>query len=91
MYFFSFRTYFITASKTVRPGQVYSVYVTVFKFISPITVRASIQRDGVELASATQECRSSVPETLLLKVRFNLFYYLKKLFKFYLALKSFIN
>lgn len=37
--------------------------------MSPITVRASIQRDGVELTSATQECRSNIPETLLLKVR----------------------
>ncbi|XP_042896102.1 CD109 antigen isoform X6 [Parasteatoda tepidariorum] len=61
-------TYFVTASKTVRPGQVYSISVAVFKSSSPISVRASVQRDGVELASATQECRSGIPETLLLKI-----------------------
>lgn len=41
--------------------------------MSPIKVKASIQRDDVELTSATQECRSNVPETLLLKVR-HMFY-----------------
>ncbi|KAG8180373.1 hypothetical protein JTE90_025423 [Oedothorax gibbosus] len=61
-------TYFVTASKTVRPGQVYRVTVTVFKSSAPISVRASIQRDGVELASAIQECRAMHPEKILLKI-----------------------
>ncbi|XP_054709212.1 CD109 antigen-like [Uloborus diversus] len=60
--------YFITASKTVRPGQVYSIYATVYKSTYPISVRASIHRNGVELVSALQECQSSVPETLMLKI-----------------------
>lgn len=34
----------------------------------PITVRASIQRNGVELTHAIQECKARVPETLLLRV-----------------------
>ncbi|GFQ66757.1 CD109 antigen [Trichonephila clavata] len=59
-------THFISASRTVRPGQVYAVSVTVFK--STLSVRASVQREGVELASAQQECRPRVPETLLLRI-----------------------
>ncbi|GFX51843.1 CD109 antigen [Trichonephila clavipes] len=59
-------THFISASRTVRPGQVYAVSVTVFK--SSLSVRASVQREGVELASAQQECRPRVPETLLLRI-----------------------
>ncbi|GBN47190.1 CD109 antigen [Araneus ventricosus] len=58
--------YFITASRTVRPGQVYSVVVTVFR--NPLIVRASVQREGVELASDQHECQPRIPETLLLKI-----------------------
>ncbi|KAF8787021.1 CD109 antigen-like [Argiope bruennichi] len=61
-------TYFVMASKMVRPGQVYRVYVNVYQTMFPITVRASIQRDGVELATALQEVKQNIPETLLLKV-----------------------
>nr|XP_042903885.1 CD109 antigen isoform X1 [Parasteatoda tepidariorum]XP_042903886.1 CD109 antigen isoform X2 [Parasteatoda tepidariorum]XP_042903887.1 CD109 antigen isoform X3 [Parasteatoda tepidariorum] len=61
-------TYFVMASKMVRPGQVYRVTVSVFHTMFPITVRASIQRDGVELATALQEVKQDMPETLLLKV-----------------------
>ena len=56
------------ASKTLRPGQVYRVSVTVYRSDLPITVRASIQRNSVELASAVQECKERIPETLLLRV-----------------------
>ena len=56
------------ASKMVRPGQVYRVSVTVFQTPFPITVRASIQRDGIELASTSQELKQNIPETLLIKV-----------------------
>lgn len=62
------RTYFVLASRTIRPGQVYRVIATVYRSNLPITVRASIQRNGVELASASQECKARIPETLLLKV-----------------------
>ncbi|GFS99779.1 CD109 antigen [Nephila pilipes] len=61
-------TYFVMASKMVRPGQVYRVTVSIFQTMFPITVRASIQRDGVELATALQEVKQNIPETLLLKV-----------------------
>lgn len=65
---FDCRTYFAVASKTIRPGQVYRVSVTVYRSNLPITVRASLQRNGVELTSSVQECRSRIPETLLLRV-----------------------
>ncbi|XP_013776899.1 CD109 antigen-like isoform X2 [Limulus polyphemus] len=61
-------TYFVVASKVVRPGQVYRVSVTVFRSSVPVTVRASVQRNGVELSSALEECRTNIPETLLLKI-----------------------
>lgn len=46
----------------------YRVIATVYQTSLPITVRASIQKDGVELASATHDCSSGIPEELLLKV-----------------------
>lgn len=63
-----YRTYFVLASKTIRPGQVYRVIATVYRSNLPITVRASIQRNGVELASALQECKARIPESLSLRV-----------------------
>ncbi|XP_054723175.1 CD109 antigen-like [Uloborus diversus] len=60
-------TYLVLASKMVRPGQVYRVTVSVLRTKLPITVRASIQRDGVELTTALQEVKQGIPETLLLK------------------------
>lgn len=62
------RTYFVLASKTIRPGQVYRVIATVYRSNMPITVRASIQRNGVEIASASQESHARIPEQLLLRV-----------------------
>lgn len=53
----------------VRPGQVYKVAVTVYKAKQPISVRASIQRNGVELASDTSLIKEGIQETLLLLVR----------------------
>ncbi|KAI1297211.1 Antigen -like protein [Halotydeus destructor] len=61
-------TYFVLAAKSIRPGQVYRVTATVYRSNLPITVRAAIQRNGVELTSASQECKARIPETLLLKV-----------------------
>ncbi|CAG2105524.1 unnamed protein product [Medioppia subpectinata] len=61
-------TYFVLASKTLRPGQVYRVSVTVYRSNLPITVRASIQRNGVEVTASVQECKERIPETLLLRV-----------------------
>lgn len=52
----------------VRPGQIYRVSVTVYKAKQPISVRASIQRNGVELASEISVIKEGIQETLLLLV-----------------------
>ncbi|XP_023235311.1 CD109 antigen-like [Centruroides sculpturatus] len=61
-------TYMIIASRVVRPGQVYRVMATVYQSSKPIIVKASIQRDGVELASAFEKCKDGISETLLLQI-----------------------
>ncbi|XP_058120084.1 CD109 antigen [Anopheles ziemanni] len=61
-------TYFIVASKMVRPGQVYKVSVSVLESHLALSVRASISRDGVELSSETKPITVGVPETLLMRV-----------------------
>lgn len=62
-------TYFVLASKMVRPNQIYRVYVSVFiESEDPITVRASISRDGVEMSSDSQIIKTGEPETLLMRV-----------------------
>lgn len=70
----SIRTYFIVASKRVRPGHIYKVAVNILKADHSVNIRASIQRDGVELASDHKRVQPKVPEVLLLKVgaRFDL-------------------
>ncbi|CAH0551728.1 unnamed protein product [Brassicogethes aeneus] len=61
-------TYFIVASRMVRPGQLYRVSVTVLKEKQPLTVRASIQRNGVEMTSDHKDIKEGIPETLLMRV-----------------------
>uniref|UniRef100_A0A182YDS5 TEP1-F n=1 Tax=Anopheles stephensi TaxID=30069 RepID=A0A182YDS5_ANOST len=61
-------TYFIVASKMVRPGQVYRVAVSVLESRLPLTVRTSISRDGVELSSETKPITVGVPESMLMRV-----------------------
>jgi CD109 antigen len=62
-------TYFIIASKMVRPNQIYRVFVSVFiESEDPITVRASISRDGVEMSADQQIIKTGEPETLLMRV-----------------------
>ena len=56
----------------VRPGQVYKVSVTVYKAKQPISVRAAIQRNGVELSSDISVIKEGIQETLLLLVRVNI-------------------
>lgn len=62
----------MVASRMVRPGQVYKISVTVYKAKQPISVRASIQRNGVELASDISVIKEGIQETLLLLVRINI-------------------
>lgn len=61
-------TYFIVASRMVRPGQVYRVAVQVLVSAIPITVRASISRGGVEISGDTKEIKVGIPETMLMRV-----------------------
>ncbi|XP_053673815.1 CD109 antigen [Anopheles nili] len=61
-------TYFIVASRIVRPGQVYKVSVSVLESHLPLGVRASISRDGVEMSSEVKPITVGVPETLLMRV-----------------------
>ncbi|CAG9856305.1 unnamed protein product [Phyllotreta striolata] len=61
-------TYFIVASRMVRPGQLYRVSATVIKETQPLTVRASIQRNGVEVSADHKKAKEGIPETLLMRV-----------------------
>lgn len=56
----------------VRPGQVYRVSVTVYQAKQPISVRASIQRNSVELSSEMRVIKEGIQETLMLLVRINI-------------------
>lgn len=62
------RSYFIVASRIVRPGQLYRVAVTVLRSSLPVTVRATMQRNGVEIAAARQEVALGITETVALRV-----------------------
>lgn len=62
----------MVASRMIRPSQVYKVSVTVYKAKQPISVRASIQRNGVEIASDISVIIEGIQETLLLLVRTNI-------------------
>ncbi|KAF5280329.1 hypothetical protein FQR65_LT03138 [Abscondita terminalis] len=61
-------TYFIVASRMVRPSQLYRVAVTVLKAKQQLTVRASIQRNGVEVSTDHKNITIGIPETLLMRV-----------------------
>ncbi|XP_067001675.2 CD109 antigen [Anabrus simplex] len=61
-------TYFVVASRMVRPGQIYRVAVSVLQAPLPLTVRASIQRNGVEMSVASQDVKEGVPETLIMRI-----------------------
>lgn len=63
----------------VRPGQIYKVAVSILQANSPLTVRGSIRRNGVELSSDSQDIKEGIPETLIMRVsktRIFLSYYL---------------
>jgi hypothetical protein len=42
------------ASRVVRPGQLYRLAVSILRSALPVTVKATIQRNGVEVAAARQ-------------------------------------
>lgn len=53
----------------VRPGQLYRVAVNILREKQPLTVRASIQRNGVEMSADHKVVKQGIPETLLMRVR----------------------
>lgn len=57
----------------VRPGQIYKVAANVLKARHPIIVRASIQRNGVELSTDSQLTKENIPETLIMRVSYVIF------------------
>ncbi|CAD6233371.1 GSCOCT00007160001.2-RA-CDS [Cotesia congregata] len=61
-------TYFVVASRLCRPGQIYRLAVDVLQSALPMTVRASIQRDGVEVGSDYKEIKEGIPENLMIKI-----------------------
>lgn len=53
----------------VRPGQLYRVSVNILKEQrQPLTVRASIQRNGIEVSADHKNVKRGIPETLLMRV-----------------------
>lgn len=69
VFFFVARTYVIVGSKIVRPGTLYRVIVTLLEDKDPLAVRASLIRDGVELASASASTVGGQTQTLAMQVR----------------------
>ncbi|KAK6643489.1 hypothetical protein RUM43_004996 [Polyplax serrata] len=61
-------TYFIVAGKIVRPGTTYRISVMVLQAPVPLTVRANIQRNGVEQTADSKDVKEGIPETLLLRM-----------------------
>ncbi|XP_060805697.1 CD109 antigen isoform X2 [Amyelois transitella] len=61
-------TYFIVASKMVRPGQIYKISASILKARLQMTIRASISRDGVEIADVLQRVKEGVPEILNMRI-----------------------
>ena len=64
----NFRSYFIVASRIVRPGQVYRLSAVVLQSKTPLIVRASIQCNGVEIGAASQQTKMGIMENLMIKV-----------------------
>ncbi|KAL7646788.1 UNVERIFIED_CONTAM: hypothetical protein RMT77_002043 [Armadillidium vulgare] len=61
-------THLILASKIVRPSSVYRCMVSILYVDHPVNVRASMQRDGVEIASGKADIIKGSPEPILLNV-----------------------
>ncbi|XP_075980863.1 macroglobulin complement-related isoform X2 [Anticarsia gemmatalis] len=61
-------TYFIVASKMVRPGQIYKISANILQARLQMTIRASISCNGVEIADVSQGVKEGVPEILNMRV-----------------------
>ncbi|XP_067144276.1 CD109 antigen-like [Centruroides vittatus] len=60
--------YLAIASKIVRPGQVYRVAMTILSSSHPLRVRASLLREGEEVASAKETMEPGDTRLLLMEV-----------------------
>nr|BAR45627.1 macroglobulin complement-related 1 [Niponia nodulosa] len=61
-------SYLILASKTVRPGSVFSVAVNMLEPSATTDIVASVSRDGVEIAAAEGSLHGVDSQTLLLRI-----------------------
>ncbi|CAL4102803.1 unnamed protein product [Meganyctiphanes norvegica] len=61
-------THVILAPGIVRPASIYRVIVSILNLDHPVEVRASLQRDGLELTSEKKDIIKGYPEMLLLDV-----------------------
>ncbi|XP_037809897.1 CD109 antigen [Lucilia sericata] len=61
-------TYFIVASRMVRPGLIYQVAVNILQSQYRTTVHASISCDGVQISGDSKDVKEGVPETLLMRI-----------------------
>lgn len=61
-------TYFIVASRMVRPGLIYQVAVNILQAQYRTTVHASISCDGVQISGDSKEVKEGIPETLLMRI-----------------------
>lgn len=61
-------TYFIVASRMVRPGQIYKISANILQARLQMTIRASISCNGVEIADVSQGVKEGVPEILNMRV-----------------------
>ncbi|XP_068620051.1 CD109 antigen [Battus philenor] len=61
-------TYFIVASRMVRPGQIYKISANILRARLQMTIRASISRNGVEIADVSEKVKEGVPEILNMRV-----------------------
>ncbi|XP_032519438.2 CD109 antigen [Danaus plexippus] len=61
-------TYFIVASRMIRPGQIYKISANILKARLQMTIRASISCNGVEIADVIERVKEGVPEVLNMRV-----------------------
>ncbi|KAK7573777.1 hypothetical protein V9T40_010968 [Parthenolecanium corni] len=61
-------SFFVVASRTVRPGQIYKVAATAYSMKHQINVRASIQCNGVEITSDSRFVKKGITEVLLMRI-----------------------
>lgn len=61
-------TYFIVASRMVRPGLIYQVAVNILQAQYRTTVHASISCDGVQISGDSKDVKEGIPETLLMRI-----------------------